>query len=555
MTTGGELLVEGLHRAGVRHVWGLPGVQTLAVWDAVLRHPHVEGMFLRNEQALPFAAKAEHQAAGELAAVISVPGPGATNMLTGTLDAWLDSNAMLAITVDVPVEHAGKGCVHDADLASMFATTVKVQVRVDTADRLCGAVVAAAATAMSGRPGPVQIIVPGPLLRADHDVVAPEHVAPGNEALAVPGDDAIVAAVTALADAARPLVYLGGGVAMANATTAACELARRLRCPVVTSVTGRGSIPEDDPLSVGLPFFPGVAELMAAADAVLAIGTRFSEITTSTWTLPLPDVVVRVDIDPASITYNCTPSHALVGDAGVVLDELLARIPTRAESAWEAEIAEVKATQRNATLDQIDRERRAGGPVHPLVLTQLLRAALPRERVVTADGSATLHWLMDPSFPCLTNRGFIQPDVSQTLGAALPEAIGAAVALGEPVVCVSGDGGLMYNIGELSAVVQQGIDVKIVVFDDGGWYNSVRQFQDAFFEGRYIGTQLCNPDWQQLAASFGIPCALAEVEDDVAPALAAMLEHRGASMVVVRIDASAIAPRFVVRIAERRKTL
>lgn len=560
MATGGQVLIEALRLAGVRHIWGLPGTQTLAVWDALLQQDVIKAYFLRNEADLSLAAKGYFQAGGGISAVVTVPGPGATNMLTGVIDALTDSAGMVLITTDVPKEHIGKGCVHESDLKSVFASAVKAQEIVDRPDQLADAVFKSVYGAGGGRPGPIQVIVSGQLLRADAGTALPTETDAARHRPTVRravSDADLNEAARQLTGAKRPLIYAGGGVAFAHAEAALQQLAERLGAAVVTSLAGRGVIPDDHKLSVGVPFFPSVNDLIGQSDAALVVGTRFSEFSTASWAFKLPATTIRVDVDESALELNYAPSFAVLGDAREFLEGLVARIPERRHAAngWSATIAETRAAQEKAT-DAMAAEAPLVKRIHPTQAIQALRAALPKDVAVTMDGSATEMWVMDPSFPVYTARGFICSEVFQELGAALPLAIGAKVAQPDrPVVCISGDGGMMYCVGELSAMVSQGIDVKIVVFDDGGWYNSIRQFQDAFFDGRVIGTFLGNPDFKQLSAAFGVSYRCAKKTDEVEPLVRQMLSEKGPGMLVVEIDKEPIAPRFKVRITERRKTL
>lgn len=560
MATGGEILVESFKLAGVHHVFGLPGTQTLAVWDALLAQDHVASVFLRNEQNMSTAAKGYAQAGGGVSACVTVPGPGATNMITGVQDAFTDSAPMLLVTTDIPREHLGKGAVHECDLAALFKPAVKAQEIVETHDELAGAVFRAIVTSTSGRPGPVQVLVSGQLLRAASDVHLPtqkewERVRSELAPRRAWTEEELDAVAAVLSAAQHPVIYAGGGAAAAGADKAIMDVATRLGAPVVTSLAARGIIPEDHPLAVGVPFFPGVAGLLEQADAALVVGTRFSEFSTASWSFPLPENTVRIDIDEEALHLNYPASHPIRGDAREVLESLSGRLRS-GRAAWGDRVADVKAAQQTVTMDTLRGEVKPGGRVHPMAGLRAVREVIAPDAVVTMDGSATEMWLMDPSFPMHGARGFLCSEVFQGLGAALPIAIGAKVAQPErQVVCVTGDGGLMYTVGEFAALTSQNIGVKIVVFDDGGWYNSIRQFQDAFFEGRYIGTFLGNPDFRQLAESFGIPCEIAGSADQVEPGMRAVLDAPGPAMLVIEIDREPIAPRFKVRITERRKTL
>jgi thiamine pyrophosphate-dependent acetolactate synthase large subunit-like protein len=564
VVTGAQILVRALELSGVTCVWGLPGTQTLAVWD-VLQDPSsrsVTPLFLRNEQNLSLAAKGYFQASSAVSAVVTVPGPGATNLVTGVLDALSDSAGCLLITSDVPDEHRGRGCVHDCDLEAIFAPCVKSQIRVNEAERIADAVFASVEAARSGRPGPAQLMISGQLLRASSAQALPgpadaQRWFGSAQAGPAATEDQIAAVVQLLRRSRRPLIYAGGGVAATGTGALVADLAQRLGAPVVTSLAGRGVVDEAASCSVGVPFFDGVPDLMAKADSAIVLATRFSEFSTATWAFDLPPDTVRVDIDPAALQLNYPASIAIRADVGTFLKQLLgAGVGDRGDGpGWGGEIDRVHRVQAEA-LAELKSSWVPGTRVHPIDVVAAVRSCLPDDAIVTMDGSATEMWFMHQAFPVHQERTFLCSEVFQELGAALPLAMGARAGRGDgPVVCLTGDGGLMYYLGELGALVQQSMDVKIVVFDDGGWYNSIRQFQDAFYGGRVIGTLLGNPDFAAIAGAFGLPCQQVSDSSQLAAALSRALGTKGPAMVVVEIDPTPVAPRFQVRIHERTKTL
>lgn len=562
MATGGQVLVEALKLAGIGTVFGLPGTQTLAAYDALRDEDSIETVFLRNEQSMSIAAKGYFQASSKVAACLTVPGPGATNMITGVVDALTDSCGMVLITTDIPKEHLGKGAVHECDLAGLFRPAVKSQLTVDTAEDLAAAVFQAAHDAANGRPGPVQILLSGQMLRADAGTALPQEedrnrIVRDLETVQPPDPQLIREAAAALRNATKPLIYAGGGVSFDRAGVALTELAEKLGAPIVTSLAGRGVVREDHPLSVGVPFFPGVPELIEESDAALVIGTRFSEFATATWQFKLPTTTIRVDTDPVALELNYPATTKIQSTAGAAISALLNKMSDVAPiDTWQDSIQRVKAAQTQATDHTLETEAKSHGRVHPMDATRAMRRAMDEEAIITMDGSATEMWIMDPSFPVFAQQGFLCSEVFQEVGAALPAAIGAKIASRDrQVVCLSGDGGLMYSVGEFAALVSQGIAVKIVVFDDGGWYNSIRQFQDAFFDGRYIGTFLTNPEFGLVATGFGLPYFKARRAEEVEEQMRRLLAEPGPGLLVIEIDNEPLAPRFRVRIQERRKTL
>ena len=451
-TTGAAVLVAALQRNGVRHVFGIPGVHTLPIYDA-LQNSGIEPVIPRNEQAAGYAAEAYAKVAGRPAVCLVVPGPG--HLASGVASVRQDSAPVLAITAEVATHQQNRSATHDTDLEALFRPLVKASFRATTAGDIAPLAERALAATLAGRPGPVQLLIAADLLRAEAGPVEGTTIpaavaAPPGGAPTAPHPTAaeLDAAATSLVAARNPVLYVGCGVHWAGAQHELLELAERLQAPVFTSASGRGVFPENHPLSMGVPSFPGTREVLAAADCCLAVGTVFSEISTVVWYYTLPENLIQIDIDPREIGKNYPARLGLVGDAGAVLRALLARIPPRTRGPGASPRSPAMCRPRGGTQAP---SGGAGGGVHPAAVIRALRRQMPPETIFTTDGSATEFWFWDPLFELTRPRTFVIPEVYQTMGYALPAAIGARLARPEsPVVCAVGDGSLLFLPGELA---------------------------------------------------------------------------------------------------------
>ena len=477
-TTGAAVLVAALQRNGVRHVFGIPGVHTLPIYDA-LQNSGIEPVIPRNEQAAGYAAEAYAKVAGRPAVCLVVPGPG--HLASGVASVRQDSAPVLAITAEVATHQQNRSATHDTDLEALFRPLVKASFRATTAGDIAPLAERALAATLAGRPGPVQLLIAADLLRAEAGPVEGTTIpaavaAPPGGAPTAPHPTAaeLDAAATSLVAARNPVLYVGCGVHWAGAQHELLELAERLQAPVFTSASGRGVFPENHPLSMGVPSFPGTREVLAAADCCLAVGTVFSEISTVVWYYTLPENLIQIDIDPREIGKNYPARLGLVGDAGAVLRAAVARIPPGKRGPGAVTRLAAKFRARGRTQAPSGGSGGGGPPaprhpgpppplpppphvtppragVHPAAVIRALRRQMPPETIFTTDGSATEFWFWDPLFELTRPRTFVIPEVYQTMGYALPAAIGARLARPEsPVVCAVGDGSLLFLPGELA---------------------------------------------------------------------------------------------------------
>jgi acetolactate synthase-1/2/3 large subunit len=523
--TGGQAVAEALRAEGVHVVFGIPGMHTLHLYEALRTCPSIRHITTRHEQGAAFMADGYARVTGEPGVCLAITGPGATNTLTALGNAYSDSSPVLCITSEIATDFIGRGneVFHELrDQLGLFSGVTACNERVVTVAEIPGAVRRAIHSLRTGRPRPAHLEIPTDVLAAtgEAEIVPP---APSERPSADPTQ--VDAAASLLARARVPLIYAGGGVAAAGANAALISLAERLGAPVVTSYTGKGAIPEDHPLSLGCgPWRCGlIADYMARADLLLAVGTRLAQVETQDWTLALPKTLVHVDIDAAVIGRHYPAAVGVVGDARRALEQILdtlAGMELQAATSPAAEIVQWQAATR---------ARLRGEPAFAFMAA--LRAALARDAIVTNDAALVNGWTAQ-HLPSYAPRSFVFPSGFAALGFALPAALGAKIAFpNRQVVAVCGDGGFLFTGQELATAVQYGLDVVVLLFNDSG-YGSIARMQRAHF-GATFAADLVNPDFVELAEAFGAWAVRAHTPEDVGSAVAKALRAHQPALIEV----------------------
>ena len=494
--TGGEAVVCALEALGVRHVFGIVSVHNLPIYDAITRRGTITPVGVRHEQAAAHAADGYARATGGLGVVIASTGPGTTNTMTGLFEASFASSPVLLVTGQIDSRFLGKakGFLHEAEHQQLMLASVCRRVEtVRRAEHIGRAIITVADDIRSGRPQPGAVEIPVDQQYRRAEIVVPDPLADSGY---VPDAEAVAKVADALSAATRPVLWAGGGVVSSGAGPALVALAERLGAPVVTTIEGRGSIPEDHPLCLGaLTTSPPVEDIVSGADVVLAVGTRFQGSSTRNWTLSFGGTLAHLDADPAVIGRSYPAALPVVGDARKGLELLLAavsRVSTDPDHAEKARSAALTArTDARAQLGEDHRQ-----------IMDAIRRHTPRESVLVRDATVPAYLWGDRLLPILRPRTSIRP-ASAAIGPGLPLAVGAAVGTGHPVVLIAGDGGFMLHVGELATVVQHDVPVVICLFNDRG-YGVLRGIQARQFDGRTTGVDLASPDFPALATSMGI---------------------------------------------------
>jgi acetolactate synthase-1/2/3 large subunit len=497
--TGGEAVVSALEALGVRHVFGIVSVHNLPIYDAIARRGTITPIGVRHEQAAAHAADGYARATGELGVVIASTGPGTTNTMTGLFEAGFASSPVLLITGQIDSGYLGKakGFLHEAEHQGLMLSSLCRRVEtVRRTEDIGRAVIAVAEDIRAGRPQPGAVEIPVDQQYRRADVILPDL---RKDTAYVPAADAVARVAEALSNATRPVLWAGGGVVSAGAGPALLALAERLGAPVVTTVEGRGSIPEDHPLCLGaLTTSPQVEGVVSGADVVLAVGTRFQGHSTRNWRLSFGGTLAHLDADPGVIGRNYPTALPVVGDARIGLELLLGAIGQVSTDPGHAEQARLAA-------EAAREDARAGlGADHCQIMDAIRRHA-PRESVIVRDATVPAYRWGDRLLPILRPRTSVR-SASAAIGPGLPLALGAAAGTGYPAVLIVGDGGFMLHVGELVTAVQHDLPVVICLFNDRG-YGVLRGIQARQFEGRTTGVDLTTPDFAALARSMGMQAA------------------------------------------------
>ena len=495
--TGGEWVVAALGAEGVRHVFGIPGVHNLAIYDALLRQSAIRHVLARHEAGAAFMADGYARASGAPGVVLVTTGPGATNVLTPLVESYAGSMPVLVVMSDIASALVGRdlGALHEVpNQIKCFRPVTRWAEALTEARSIPAAVHTAFDLLRTGRPGPVALSIPNDFLTARVEA-EPGRGGAGRRPPCHPSE--IAEAARLLRGAARPLLIAGGGVVAAGAEAELLALARRLDAPVLTSVMGRGAISERDPLWHGvLPNRRATEPVLQAADVILAVGCRFAHRSTQGLLLNLAfapgQTLIHLDLDPRVIGLLFKPALGIVGDARDGLARLLAALAAgEPTGGWDHRW---RAGLRGAASARYTPEAAR--------LLETLREALPDEAIVACDQTGINYW-MEWRFPVLAPRTFLYPVGSATLGYGVPAAIGAKLAKPDrPVVAVVGDGGFMYSVGELATAVKYRLPVVFLVMNDDR-YGAIKYLQEALFAGRWGEADLANPDFPALAEAFG----------------------------------------------------
>lgn len=529
--TGVQWLVRALAAEGVDTLFGYPGGAIMPFYDALygtdLRH-----VLVRHEQGAAFAANGYARASGKVGVCVATSGPGATNLVTGIADAMLDSVPMVVITGQVATTLMGTDAFQEVDVFGMTLPVVKHSFLVRSIDDLPEAVREGFRLARSGRPGPVLIDLPKNVQTADASHLEP-HIAVPVDTPETPRSEDLVAALSLLSQARRPVVYGGGGISLGDAVADFRAFVDAVQAPTVLTLRGLGALPAQHPLDLGmLGMHGGRAANLAVqeADLLVVVGARFDDRVTGKLSEFAPDArVIHLDCDAAEIGKLRTADVGVRGDLRPSLQALASARP--ACEAWRATCL----ARRRRFAARYDAP---GENVYAPALLRRLSELAP-EAIVSCDVGqhqmwVAQHWRFSDPRKHLTSGGL------GAMGFGLPAALGAQLAYPEAqVICVSGDGSFLMNVQELATLGRYQLPVKIVLLDNQR-LGLVRQWQELFFDERYSETDLSdNPDFVALAAAFGVTAFRLDEMSAADDALRRLLQSPGPALLHVAIDTTA----------------
>ena len=523
--TGAQILWDCLVREGVNVVFGYPGGAILPAYDAMLDYP-VRHVLVRHEQGATHMADGYARATGKVGVAVATSGPGATNMVTGIATAMMDSSPIVCITGQVGSPLIGSDAFQETDITGITLPITKHNYLVSRAADLAPAIREAFAVAASGRPGPVLVDITKDAqlgsCQFDWDAAAPDLAA-----LARPGHAMGVDPLDLINAAERPLILAGHGIILGGAEAALRAFAEKANMPIAMTLLGIGGCPASHPLNLGMMGMHGEAWVNTAiqeSDLLIALGMRFDDrVTGNLKTYALHAKKIHVDIDPAELNKNVPVDVALVGDLREVLTDLLPVVPPCEHPSWMARIGALKG---DSAVRDIQGLPDSGHLYAAHVINDLWRETNGDAVVVTDVGQ---HQMWEAKYyKHNTPRSLITSGGLGTMGFALPAAIGAKVARPDAEVwVVVGDGGFQMTCPELATLVQEELDVKVAVINNG-YLGMVRQWQEFFYQRRYAATPISGPDFAKLAEAFGLFATTVTTRGEVAGAVAAARRQRGA---------------------------
>lgn len=515
---GARIVLETLHRLGVTDMFGYPGGAVIPIYDEIYSFPDIKHYFVRHEQGAAHAADGYARVSGKVGVCLATSGPGATNLVTGIMTAYMDSVPMLAITGQVGRALIGKDSFQEADIQGITMPITKHNYLVQDIHDLPRIIKEAYFIAGTGRPGPVLIDIPKDIQTTSISMAeynklfeVPIHLE-GYDPTYKGHQGQIKKAATLIKNAKRPLIIAGAGVLKSSAMDEIKELAEKANIPVCNTLVGLGSFPGDHELALGMVGMHGTVAANYSteeADLVIAAGIRFHDRITGH-----PDFfckkakIIHIDIDPAEIDKNVTINVPIVGDLKQVLTELNALVEATTHDAWLGQIRAWQDEYPMVVPELVD------GELNPQYVLSELNEIADRDAIIVTDVGQHQMWAAQ----FLTHKmphTIVTSGGAGTMGYGLPAAIGAQIgAPTKQVILVVGDGGFQMTFEELMMVKQYDLPIKIIIINNG-FLGMVRQWQEIFNKRRYSYVDLeMSPDFIKLADAFGLDAHRIESVED-----------------------------------------
>ncbi|MBL16136.1 MAG: thiamine pyrophosphate-binding protein [Chloroflexi bacterium] len=527
--TGAQALTRSLVREGVEVVFALPGVQIMEAFNALYDEPSIRLVLVRHEQSAAYMADGYSRTTGKPGVAMVVPGPGALNATAAVGTAFASSSPIMLISGQIESFNLGvnRGALHEiGEQLDVFKHLTKWCARTTESSEIPNLVHQAMEQLTTGRPRPVEIEIPWDILPDQTEIrLFEKEIHPKTR----PEPGAVREAADALAHAERPLIWAGGGAREADLSHELLELAQALNAPVITTPEGKGSFPEDNPLSLGTIYNghgPG-HHAVPQADVILAIGSRMHMVPPVDWSPQPHQKLIQIDADPEEVGRNIPVTTGMAADGRLALQDLLAELggKTRASRWTQGDID----TIRDATMAEIQ----AIAPLQVEIINTI-RQELDDDAIMVAGTTEIGYW-SHLAFPALSPRSYLTSSYFATLGYAFPTALGAKI--GNPyrqVVATSGDGGFGYASSELATAVQEGINVVTIVFNNESFGASYAD-QENRYKARFIGTQIHNPNYAKLAESYGALGTKVSGPQELGPALRDALKADRPALIEVPI--------------------
>ena len=553
---GKELVLKALRDKGVQYIFGYTGGAIMPVFDEMEKQKCFDFIMSRHEQGAAFMAMGLSRASVGTATprtgvCLATSGPGAMNLVTGIADAGMDSVPMLAITGQVPTGVIATDAFQESDVVGVMLPLAKQTYMPLNVNDIEETIHEALYVAATGRGGPVVVDIPKDIqlqetdsaYRFEPQTFKPD--LPGFYYSPVPDRERIREAVALINRSERPVILCGHGVITTNAGGMLQAFAEKAHIPIAFTLHGLSALPVDHPLSLGMVGMHGTVEAnrtLLNADLIIALGMRFDDrVTGNLDAFGRGARVIHVEIDPSEIDKNVPTSVDINADVGEALNLWLKapELTPKPRQRWFAKIEAYRTEIAAALKAEIDGGVGREGQLLMKSITHQLSEVTRGKDIIVADVGQH-QMIMARFYNFQTPNSWFTSGGAGTMGCALPMSIGVKLARpAERVWSVSGDGGFQMNIQELGTIMEHDIDVKIVLMNNG-YLGMVRQWQTLFYDGRYAGTPMKNPDFGAIAGAYGIPHRRVTAPEDVSAALQAAADHRGAYMLEFICDPSEI---------------
>lgn len=530
--SGAEIFIESLKREGVKYLFGIPGGAVIDLHDALYKQDYIKFILTRHEQAAVHMADGYARATGKPGVALVTSGPGATNTITGLATAYMDSVPIVVFTGQVPTPLIGNDAFQEADIVGMSRPCTKYNFLVKDVNELTKTIKKAFYIATTGRPGPVLIDFPKDIQVAKAEFKYPEtiHIR-GYNPTYHGNPKQIKKVVKAIVNSKKPLLYVGGGAIISEAHKEIHTLAKKLQIPVFTTLMGIGAFPEDDELSLGMAGMHGTFRANMAVqycDMLISIGARFDDRVTGKVSEFAPYAkVVHIDIDPTSISKNIEVDYPLVGDAKLVLQDMLPLFDEYSTVNWKE--------ARKPWLDQINKwknehklayNKETEEIVPQYVIEKLAELTKSEDPIISTEVGQHQMWVAQ-FYTFKKPRRLLTSGGLGTMGYGFPAGIGAKFGFdNKQVYVIAGDGSFQMNVQELATIAAYNKPVKIIIMNNG-YLGMVRQWQQLFYGRRYSNTVLdVQPDFVKLAESYGIKAHRIRKKDEVIDALEELVNYK-----------------------------
>ncbi len=530
---GAEIIMECLRKEGVELIFGYPGGANLPMYDALKKYPDIKHVLVRHEQSAAHAADAYARVSGKPGVCWATSGPGATNLVTGIANAWMDSVPLICITGQVVSWLLGRDGFQEADITGITIPITKHNVLVLDVEDIAPAIAEAFHVATTGRPGPVLVDIPRDVQQALCEFDYPEKVELAGYQPTITGHpQQVKKAAQLIAESQKPLILAGHGVVIARAAGELTELAEKAQIPVVTTLLGLGGFPATHELAMGMPGMHGMYWNnlgIQEADLLIAIGMRFDDRVTGALKDFAPNAkIIHIDIDPAEIGKNVKVSVPIVGDVRTVLQQLIPHVKPARHDEWRAWFADMRRKHPSIAIPETDRI------LPQYVIKKIYELSGPNAYYATGVGQhqmwAAQFFRSDNPYSFVTSGGL------GTMGFEIPSAIGVQFARPKDTVwAFCGDGGFQMTMQELALCTEYELPVKFAIINNN-YLGMVRQWQDRFYAGNKQSVRMFQPDFVKLAEAMGITGIRISEKSMVESSIEAALRHPGAVLLDFQVE-------------------